>query len=54
MTGNTIYYILLQNAFYKLELIRAYCEVYFGAEVLGGAKSISKTSVNEIKKLYRK
>lgn len=44
----------LQNAFYKLELIRAYAEVYFGAEVLGGAKSIPKKGVAEIKKLYRK
>lgn len=44
----------LQNAFYKLELIRMYAEVYFGAEVLGGAKAISKAGVNEIKKLYRK
>ncbi|MBQ8635578.1 class II aldolase/adducin family protein [bacterium] len=44
----------LQNAFYKLELIRAYVETYFGAEVLGGAKSIPKKGVAEIKKLYRK
>lgn len=44
----------LQNAFYKLELIRAYAETYFGAEVLGGAKAISKKAVNEIKNLYRK
>lgn len=44
----------LQNAFYKLELIRAYAETYFGAEVLGGAKPISKKGIAEIKKLYRK
>ena len=44
----------LQNAFYKLELIRTYTEAYFGAEVLGGAKALSKKAVNEIKKLYRK
>ena len=44
----------LKNAFYKLELIRAYTETYFGAEVLGGAKAIPKKGVSEIKKLYRK
>lgn len=44
----------LQNAFYKLELIRAYVETYFGAEVLGGAKAIPKKGIEEIKKLYRK
>lgn len=44
----------LQNAYYKLDLLRAYTEAYFGAEVLGGAKSITKKGVNEIKKLYRK
>ena len=43
----------LQNAFYQLESIRAYCETYFGAEVLGGAKSIPKKEVLEIKKLYK-
>ena len=44
----------LQNAFYKIELIRAYVEIYFGAEVLGGARAIPKKGVAEIKKLYRK
>ena len=44
----------LKNAYYKLELLRAYVEIYFGAEVLGGAKAISKKGVSEIKKLYRK
>jgi ribulose-5-phosphate 4-epimerase/fuculose-1-phosphate aldolase len=44
----------LQNAFYKIELLKAYVEIYFGAEVLGGAKAISKKGVNEIKNLYRK
>lgn len=44
----------LQNAFYKLELLRAYTETYFAAEVLGGAKSISKKGIAEIKKLYVK
>ena len=44
----------LQNAFYKLDLLRAYVEIYFGAEVLGGAMAIPKKGVSEIKKLYRK
>ncbi len=44
----------LQNAYYKLDLLRAYAEMYFGAEVLGGAKAIPKKGVAEIKKLYRK
>ena len=44
----------LQNAFYALESLRAYCETYFGAEVLGGAKRISKKGVEEIKKLYKR
>ena len=43
----------LQNAFYALESLRAYCETYFGAEVLGGAKSIAKKEIAKIKKLYR-
>ena len=43
----------LQNAFYELESLRAYCETYFGAEVLGGAKTISKADVLKIKKLYK-
>ena len=42
----------LKNAFYKLEMLRGYVETYFGAEVLGGAKSISKKSVTEIKRLF--
>ena len=44
----------LQNAFYKLELLRTYAEVYFGAEVLGGAKKISKKGVQLIHQLYGK
>ena len=43
----------LQNAFYALESLRAYCETYFGAEVLGGAKVISKNDVAKIIKLYK-
>ena len=44
----------LQNAFYELEMLRAYAETYFGAEVLGGAKALSKKAVSEIKALYIK
>lgn len=44
----------LQNAFYEIESIRAYVETYFGAEVLGGAKSLSKKAVTEIKNIYSK
>ena len=44
----------LRNAFYQLELLRAYVETYFGAEVLGGAKAITKKNVAKIKELYKK
>ena len=44
----------LQNAFYKAESLRAYCETYFGAEVLGGAKTITKKEVELIKKIICK
>lgn len=44
----------LQNAFYQLEAIRAYVEIYFGAEVLGGARALKKSDVTEIRQLYRK
>ena len=44
----------LQNAFYGLEMLRSYAETFFGAEVLGGAKAISKKGVEEIFKLYGK
>ena len=44
----------LQNAFYGLEMLRAYAETYFGAEVLGGVKCISKKAVEEIYKVYGK
>lgn len=43
----------LQNAFYKLEAIRAYVETYFGAEVLGGAKPLAKKAVAEIKQIFK-
>lgn len=44
----------LQNAFYQLESIKAYAETFFGAEVLGGAKPISKKAIREIKNIYIK
>ncbi len=44
----------LKSAFYQLDLIRAYAETCFGAEILGGAKPISKKEVQELRMLYRK
>ncbi len=44
----------LQNAYYKLESLRAYAQTYLYAEILGGSKSISKKSIEEIKKIYIK
>ena len=44
----------LQNAFYQLELIKSHVEIIFGAEVLGGAKYLSKKDILEINKLYKK
>lgn len=44
----------LQNAFYGLELLRSYVEIYFGASVISTPKSITKKGVEEIKKLYEK
>ncbi len=43
----------LQNAFYQLELLRSYAETYFGAEVLGGIKTLSKKDIAEINQLYK-
>ena len=43
-----------KNAFYELECLKSYVEIYFGAEILGGAKSLTKNNVAEIKKLYSK
>lgn len=43
----------LKNAFYALESIRAYAETYFAAEVLGGAKQLSKKDIAEIKNLVK-
>ncbi len=44
----------LQNAFYKLEFLRSYVETYFGAEVLGGAKRLTKKDILEVKQVYKK
>ena len=44
----------LKGAFYKAELLRAYVEIYFGAQVLGGVKKLKKKDVLEITKLYKK
>lgn len=41
----------LQQVFYNLESIRAYCETYFAAQVLGGHKNLNKKQVKEIKNL---
>ena len=41
----------LKECFYNLEALRAYCETYFGAQVLGGAKKLNKKEVEEIRKL---
>lgn len=41
----------LKECFYNLEALRAYCETYFGACVLGGAKKLNKQEVEEIRKL---
>lgn len=43
----------LQNAFYKLETIRGYCESYFGAQVIGTPKTLNKKQIEEIKNLIR-
>ena len=44
----------LKNTYYKLESLRAYAQTYLFAQILGGAKSISKKSIEEIKKIYIK
>jgi len=41
----------LKECFYNLEALRAYCETYFGACVLGGAKKLNKKEVEEIRNL---
>ena len=41
----------LQQAFYTLESLKAYAETYFGTQVLGGARKLSKKEINEIRKL---
>lgn len=42
----------LKDAFYLLETLRAYCETYFGAQVIGSAYKLKKKDINEIKKLF--
>lgn len=44
----------LQNAFYELETLRSYVEIYFGAEVLGGSVAIPKSKVKEIRQIFAK
>lgn len=41
----------LQECFYNLEALRAYCETSFGAVVLGGAKKLNQKQIKEIEKL---
>lgn len=43
----------LQQVFYNLESLRAYAETYFGAQVLGGVKTLNKRQIEEIKSLKR-
>lgn len=43
----------LKNCFYNLEALRAYCETYFGAAVLGGAKNLNAKQINEIQALRK-
>ncbi len=44
----------LQNAYYKLEMLKAYTETYFGAQVIGSLKTLNKKQSLEIKQLYSK
>ncbi len=43
----------LQDAFYKIELLRSYVEIFFGAEVLGGHCTLSKKQIKEINQVYK-
>ena len=43
----------LQQVFYTLESLRAYAETYFGSQVLGGAKTLSKKQIDDIRNLKR-
>ena len=43
----------LQQVFYNLESLRAYAETYFGAQVLGGVKTLNKRQIEDIKSLKR-
>lgn len=41
----------LQSAFYSIEALSAYCETYFGAQVLGGGKPLTGRQIKDIQKL---
>lgn len=41
----------LQSAFYNIEALKAYAETYFGAQVLGGHRALTKKQINEIRNL---
>ena len=43
----------LQQVFYTLESLRAYAETYFGSQVLGGAKTLNKKQIDDIRNLKR-
>ncbi len=43
----------LQEVFYTLESLRAYSETYFGTQVLGGAKKLSRKHIKEIMSLKK-
>lgn len=44
----------LKNAYYLLETLKMYCEIYLNAHTLGGIKTLTKKNVQEIEKLYKK
>lgn len=41
----------LKECFYNLEALRAYAETYFGAQVLGKAKTLNKEQIADIRRL---
>ncbi len=44
----------LQKCVYSLEVLRAYAQTYFAAQMLGGAKKLTKKQIKEIEKLKNK
>jgi len=44
----------LKNAFYLLETLKMYCEIYLNAQILGSIKTLNKKNISEIEKLYKK